>query len=212
MDARALGVAALLAALGAGGGYLLADGLQDPPTTIDVAAPVPGESPSYPSDPEVEVLPDPGYPPLAPALPLHRERLGTAAFGVRVPVPDGWVRTDSDLVEAKWRPSLEVQNTYILRVKIVSGQRQTIEQALRERIEAVAADPLVEEFVLETETDDTFVASYVIGGYRRVAMERYLSLDGSEAAFATIVIVGRERDRGGMADLLARMTQGASRA
>ncbi|MFA6299545.1 MAG: hypothetical protein WC642_10290, partial [Nocardioides sp.] len=66
MKARALGVAALLAVAGAAGGYLLADRLEPAPEPIRVAAPVAGESPSYPSDPEVEVLPDPATPPLAP--------------------------------------------------------------------------------------------------------------------------------------------------
>lgn len=212
MDARALGVAALLAALGVAGGYWLAAASEGEPERVRLAAPVPGESPSYPSDPEVEVLPDPTTPALAPSVPLHVERVGTRAFGMRLPVPDGWVRTRTDLVEAKWKPPGTPESTYLLRVKIVSGQRVTIEEALRERLDALRADEGVQEFEVEASTADTFVASYVVDSYRRLAMERYVSLDGSDTAFATIVVVGRLADRDGMADLLARVTQGAERS
>jgi hypothetical protein len=209
MDARALGVAVLLAALGVAGGYAAITASEDEPARMSTAAPVPGQSPSYPSDPVVRVLPDPGTPALAAALPLHTERLGGRAFGMRLPVPDGWLRTDSDLVEAKWKPPGGGQNTYLLRVKIVSGLRLTIEQAMRQRMDDLEAT--VTDFELEASTSDTFVATYVSDSYRRLAMERYVSLDGSETAYATIVVVGRVADRDGMADLLAQVTDGAQR-
>lgn len=201
-------MAALLAVLGAVGGYLLVGRLEPAPEQIRVAAPVPGESPSYPADPEVEVLPDPDTPPVEPALPLHEARLGTPAFGVTVPVPDGWARTNDDLTQAKWEPPGAPLNTYLLRVKIVSGLHLTVEQALQQRVEAL--ESVVSEWDLEARTDDTFVASYVNDSYRRLAMERYLSL-GTSGAYVTIVMVGRLSDRVGMADLLERVTDGASR-
>ncbi|MFA6575754.1 MAG: hypothetical protein WCS84_10075 [Nocardioides sp.] len=208
MKARALGVAALLAVAGAAGGYLLADRLEPAPEPIRVAAPVAGESPSYPSDPEVEVLPDPATPPLAPAIPLREARIGSRSFGVSVPVPDGWLRNNDDLVQARWKPPGSPLNTYFLRVKIVSGLHLTVEQALAQRLAEL--ESVVVEWELESRTEDTFVASYVNDSYRRLAMERYLSL-GSTGAYVTIVVIGRLSDRLGMADLLERVTDGASR-
>jgi hypothetical protein len=208
MKARAVTVAALLTVAGAAGGYLLGDSLDQAPERIPAAAPVAGESPSYPSDPEVVVLPDPVTPALEPALPLHEARMGSPAFGVTIPVPDGWARTDDDLVQAKWEPPGAPLNTYLLRVKIVSGLHLTVGQALAQRLEAL--ESVVTDFDLETRTDDTFVASYVNDSYRRLAMERYLSL-GTSGAYVTIVVVGRLSDRVGMADLLERVTHGARR-
>lgn len=208
MNARLLGAAALLAVAGVVGGYLLADRLEPAPEQLRTAAPVPGESPSYPSDPVVNVLPDPGTPALEPAIPLHEARLGSRAFGVTVLAPDGWVRTNDDLVQAKWLPARAPLNTYLLRVKIVSSLHLTVEQALAQRIAALESG--VTDFDLETRTEDTFVASYIHDSYRRLAMERYLSL-GSTGAYVTIVVVGRLGDRLGMADLLERVTDGTRR-
>lgn len=208
MDGRALGAAAALAVAGAVGGYLVVDALDTPPDQIRAAAPVPGESPSYPSDPVVRVLPDPATPALEPALPLHDARIGSAAFGVTVPVPDGWERTDDVFGQAKWGPPAAPLNTYLLRVKIVSSLHLTVEEALAQRVEAL--ESVVTDFELETRTDDTFVATYVNDSYRRLAMERYLSL-GTSGAYVTIVVVGRLGDRVGMADLLERVTDGTTR-
>lgn len=208
MNARALGVAALLAATGVAGGYLVGDRVEPAPEQLRVAAPVAGESPSYPSDPEIAVLPDPDTPALEPAQPVHEARVGSKTFGVRVPVPDGWARTDNDLVEAKWAPPGAPLNTYLLRVKIVSGLHLTVDQALEQRIEALRS--VVSEWDLESQTEDTFVATYVNDSYRRLTMERYLSLGGT-GAYVTIVAIGRLRDRVGLADLLERATDGAAR-
>lgn len=208
MDARALGVAALLGVVGAVGGFVAVDRLEPEPVQLRAAAPVPGESPSYPSDPLVSVLPDPGIPALKAAIDLHPARVGSREFGVSVLAPDGWVRTNDDLVQAKWLPAGAPLNTYLLRVKIVSSLHLTVEDALQQRLDALESS--VFEFDLETRTEDTFVASYVFDSYRRLAMERYLSL-GTSGAYVTIVVVGRLRDRLGMADLLERVTDGTSR-
>jgi len=210
MKVRLLGVALALALVGLAGGWVIGDRADEPPTAIRTLAPVVGESPWFPSDPEVLVLPDPDTPALEPALDVHDERMGSREFGVRVPVPDGWGRNDSLLEETKWAPPGAPLNTYLLRVKIISGQRFTVAQALADRRETLA--PAVEAFEVESETDNTFVATYVYDNYRRLTMERFLSLDGTENAYVTIVVIGRERDRLGLADLLQRVTDGAERA
>ena len=126
-----------------------------------------------------------------------------------MPVPVGWARVDTDLVESKWAPPGADLNTYLLRVKIVSGLRLTIEQALEERRSALEA--VVTEFHVDDQTADTFVATYVNDAHRRLAMERFLSLDGSSTAFVTIVVIGRVEDRDGLIDLLDRVSAAATR-
>lgn len=219
MIGRALGVGVALAMLGVLGGYAAGLLLDDERTAIATTAPVPAESPSYPADPPVEVLPDPDFPALSAALTFHDERVGSRDFGVRVPVPDGWVRTDTDLVEAKWAPPGAPENSYLLRVKVISGQRLTVTQALEQRRDAL--ESAVDEFDLESQTDDTFVAGYVKDSFRRLARERFVSFaepddafatEGSDPAYATLVVIGREADRQGLIDLLERVTDGAERA
>lgn len=208
MDMRVLGAALALALAGLAGGWALGSRAEEPPSTIRVLAPVEGESPSFPSDPVVTVLPDPDTPALEPALDLHDERVGSRAFGVRVPVPDGWVRTDNILEETKWEPVGAPVNTYLLRVKIISGLRLSVAQALADRRDALRS--VVQDFELESQSADTFVATYVNDRYRRLTIERFLALDGTDAAYVTVVVIGRERDRVGMTDLLERVTDGVA--
>ena len=163
------------------------------------AAPVVAVSPSFPTDPAVVIEPDPVYPVLERGLRLEQARVGSPSFGVTVPFPKGWARTDTDLVESKWAPPGSPLNTYLLRVKIVSGLRLTIEQALAQR--RTALESVVTEWDLENESDDTFTATYVNDEHRRLAIERFLSLDGTDNAFVTIAVIGRVADREGLSDL-----------
>lgn len=172
-------------------------------------APVVAVSPSFPTDPPVVIEPDPVYPVLERGLPLGQARVGSPSFGVTVPFPKGWARTDTDLVESKWAPPGSPLNTYLLRVKIVSGLRLTIEQALAQRRSAL--ESVVTEWDLENESHDTFTATYVNDGYKRLAIERFLSLDGTDNAFVTIAVIGRVSDREGLSDLLARVSADARR-
>ncbi len=143
MTARGLGWALLIAVLGGAGGYGLAVLLNDDDPALIDTAPVVAVSPSFPTDPPVVIKPDPPYPVLERGLPLHPVRVGSESFGVTVPVPKGWARTDTDLVESKWAPPGAPLNSYLLRVKIVSGLRLTIEEALEQRrtaLESVVTD------------------------------------------------------------------------
>ncbi len=206
--ARGLGWVLLFAVIGGAAGYGIAAQLQDDPAAIDTA-PVVAVSPSFPTDPPVVIEPDPSYPVLERGVPLHRVRVGSESFGVTVPVPKGWARTDTDLVESKWAPPGAPLNTYLLRVKIVSGLRLTIEQALEQRRDALAS--VVTEFDQETYGEGTFAATYVNDEHKRLAVERFLSLDGSDNAFVTIAVIGRVTDREGLYDLIARVSAGITR-
>lgn len=187
----------------------LAAHLREPePRALATAAPVPAVSPSYPVDPPAPVDPDPDTPALQPDLPDHLELIGGSPFGLRLPVPDGWTSTNSATGEWKWAsPDQPDDHAYFLRVRLVSGF-QTRESAIADRLDALDAASDVEDLVVESRDEDGFTATYVTDRHRRVAMERYLTFDGT-TAYAVVAVVGRERDRAGMADLVERIADRA---
>ncbi|WP_460793834.1 hypothetical protein [Nocardioides pacificus] len=204
---RLLAIAVAALVISGAGGFAAGELLRPEPKRIAGASPLPATSPSAPIDPPVDVLPDPGIAPLATALPLSEEQLGYGLRTMRVPAPEGWTRTEIELGEWTWEAPHQLENTYLMRVKIVSSQRLSVATALAQRLEAL--ESVTDEFDLESRTADTFVATYVSRGYRRLTMDRFLSL-GSDTAYAQIALTGRVVDRAGMADLLDRVTQGAS--
>jgi hypothetical protein len=210
VNPRRLGVLVLLAALGVGAGYglgaMLAD---DDPERFDDAAPVAATSPSVPSNPEVEVLDDPDTAALERGLPTHLEKIGFKPSVVRVPVPDDWILNNTTAGEWKWRDPVQPDdNTFFLRIRQVSNTFQEVSAALEERIGDLSGAESVSSFELESQSSDTFVASYVSLGYRRVAMESFVSTDGNDQADLWIAVIGRERDRAGLSDLLAQVRAG----
>ncbi len=196
-------------AVGVTGGALLGGLADEEPRRAASAEPVPAVSPSYPVDPPPLVEPDPDTPKLEPGVPLRPVELGIPAFGLRLPVPAGWKRSDSSQGEWKWfPPDQPMDHAYFLRVRLVTGF-QTRESALRDRLEALAGASDVEDLVVEAQDEEGFTATYVTARHRRVAVERFLSLDG-RTVYATIAVVGRERDRLGMADLAERIVRRAA--
>lgn len=191
---------------------VLAAHLAEPvPRVLTTAVPVPAVSPSYPVDPPPPVDPDPDTPAMRLALPSHLELVGSPPFGLRLPVPDGWARTNSTTGEWKWRPPDQPEDhAFLLRVRLVSGFEPR-EGAIQDRMDALEAADDVEDLAIEARDRDGFTATYVTDRHRRVAMERYLSFDGA-TAYAVVAVVGRERDRLGMADLLARIALRAETA
>jgi hypothetical protein len=212
MGWRGLGVVGLCAGLGVVLGVTWARVTPDEPAVGGTATPLAAQSPSYPVDPPVRIEADPDYPPLARDLPTQREEIGQGLFVLSVPVPRGWEQTNSNVNEWKWKPRLvaegDVANTYFLRITLVGGQNQTIEGALANRIEAVDGASGTEEFDLESRTPDTFTSTYVLDHHRRLAIERFISTDGTDHAFANIAVVGRLVDREGLDDLMETVTDG----
>lgn len=207
---RALGAVAVLAVAGAAGGYGLSSWQTEAPATISVAAPVPAQSPSYPTVPEVTVLPDPGFPPLTRNLDYRSAQLGTDEFPLPVRVPRDWVEVTPTLGEWKWFPQPgpdETKNTYFLRVRTIANVPQTVATALDERIANLSGAEGVSDFQLESRSADTFVATYVAEGHARVAMERFITDGASDNAYAWIAVVGREQDRDGLTSLLESVTR-----
>lgn len=213
MKARGSGVALALAVLGVllggAGGYWWGERPRPVSSAYD-AAPIPAASPSYPVVPPV-VSPDPTDPPLAPGVPLQEQRIRAArGFPVTLPVPRGWVRSDANPGEWLFYPSWgQTEYRYFIRVRTVANTYQAVDRAVAARIDALRGADAVDDFRLESEQTDRFVASYVNDAHRRVAYEGFLDRNDSGVAYLYIAVIGREADRAGLADLFDRMMSGA---
>lgn len=198
-------VAAL--ALGVGAGWWWGAGQDESPVAFTRAAPVPARSPSYPAG-LTEVLPDPATAPLRTGLSHHEVKLGPQDFGVTVSIPNGWVSTHPNEVEWHFYPPPGlVDNTYFLRVKLIGSLNLTVAQAIDQRLDALQA--VVFDFDVLSQTNDTFAVSYVSNGYRRIAYERFLALDGTDRAYLTVAAIGRSVDADALPDLLDSATRNA---
>ena len=205
---RVLGLVLLMVATGLAGGYAVAELSEEGPRTLTgQASPLPAE-PSVPTPSAVEVLPDPDTPPLAVNLPTKRTRLSTGRSGyvLHVDQPVGWRRHRS---EATWTWAVPTNplNTYRLRVVILAGSNHSVSVAKNTRINAfeeAEADGNLSDFNVESQTADTFIATYIDDGYLRVTMERIVAFEG-ESAYAAAAVTGREEDRPGLTDLVQRV-------
>jgi hypothetical protein len=202
---RALGISLVLAIAGAAGGYAVGATQTDDPVSISMALPVVAEDPSYPVV-EYDVEPDPGIAALAPGLRLRQVVLRGNGRRLQVSVPRGWSR-GGIVPNATFSVPSNPSNTYQLRIGIFDGLSSPRVESL-DRVNALRdaeANDDMQNVVVESDDGDEFVATYLQDGYRRVTMERFLTLGGTTAV-ATVAVVGRERDREGMADLLERVS------
>jgi hypothetical protein len=215
MRLRTVAAGVVLALVGVAGGFAVGNILQDDSAAIALTTPVPADSPSYPVN-EYDVLPDPGIAPLDSTLPSHDATFQVGPYRLQAVVPDGWRRVP--LGDSTWNfaPPDNPLNSYVLRIQIVAGDRQSLSVAKGSRIlglQSAVTERNLAQLSIESETDDGFVASYLElieqgsnSGHRRVTMQRWLVFpDATTAAYATVAVTGRESDRVGMADLLERV-------
>lgn len=192
----------LLAAVGALLGYRLGDDDVPAPVRFE-AQPVPAASPSIPVTP-AEVVPDLDHPALEPGLPTRPVQVGAPPFEVTLPVPRGWVRSDSSSAEWRWYPGQDLmRNLFFFRVSQVGQNHQPVPDAVAGRIAALRSAPDVDDLVVESQAADRFVSTYVTDERRRVSFEGFLPRDG--AAYLRIAVIGRAADRAGLADLFDRL-------
>jgi hypothetical protein len=205
MSVRAVGALLVLALAGVGAGYGVSSLDTSVPLTISVAAPVPGESPSYPVN-EYDVQPDPDDPALRPGVALRDIRLRQGADKLDISVPRGWFQGGKT---GAWVYSVPANghNAYYLRVNLFPDQQSVGVKKIARigALDEAEANDAMQNVIIESETDDGFVATYLQGGYRRVSMERFLTV-GRTTAYVTVAVIGREVDREGMADLLERVS------
>lgn len=195
----------LLLAIGVVAGFGASWAAGEAPSGAGAAAPVPA-SQSLPVDPVPDLLPDPTTPALAPSIPMVPQSVGAGSLRMTLPVPKGWVFSESSLNEWQWRPPDQPDFGYVLRVEQVLSNRRSIAWTLDRRITELREDESNVE-VLD-QTADSLHFSFVTANHLRHGHLRWIDLTGSDNAQVEIAVTGREVDDPGMADLVARVGSG----
>ncbi len=196
----------LLLVAGGVGGWAYAETSSAPTPSETAPTPVSAADPAIPyTAPEV-TKPDSDLPPLTASPITHDEKLGLPGEGggVMVPVPNGWVRTDLRVPnEARWQPPGEIEGLHGVRVHVVDLPR-TLEQAVDERAAALPGDPNISDLRIRDQSVDTLRATFIINGYRRLQVTRWLSFDGNGVDLE-ISATGRLIDEQGLDALVAKI-------
>ena len=209
MNRRVIGIFLVLLLLGAGAGYAWAAASADGPVTAGEPTPVTAQSPAAPTTAPLDVLPDPTEPALGVDLPTEETVLRDSrrSPALRLQQPVGWRVTHVPGSDWNWAVEGNSLNTYKLRVGIIKGRHLSVRAAKAARIAAyqdAEEQGNLAHFTVESDTDDTFIATYVDQDHLRVTIERYVVLDDTDEAYAVVAVTGREIDRDGLTDLLAR--------
>lgn len=207
-------VAVLLAlALGVAGGWAYSAAQE---SDEGARRPVAAAIEPVPADPTLPVevdQPDSDEPALETGIPLEATRLTLdddgREYALDLEVPAGWVPVENG---ALWRYTVpgNSDTSYGLRVEIIAAEGRTVDRALSARLgeldSAEAQGNLSDLDYSLLATGDGFTATYTDGsGFDRVSIEQFYDSPG-DVAFATVAVYGRERDRTGLRDLLARVT------
>jgi hypothetical protein len=202
VSARTLGLLLLLALVGGAAGYAYAETSAEPEISRDPAAPMAAADPAVPYTPPEKVNPDSELPPLPAAPASHVETLGTrGAGGVALPVPDGWSRNDLRAGEARWTPPDDPPGSYSLRVEVVD-LNGSLAQVVAGRAAELPFDSRISDLEILGEDGDTLRASFIIAGYRRLQVTRWVSSDGNGIDLE-VSATGRLIDESGLESLVA---------
>ncbi len=206
MTRRGLALLGLVLASGVAGGFASSLALAENPAGGGAATPVVARSPSLPVDPAPEPLPDPATPALEPGIDLVRQRVGSGAFRMTLPVPRGWDFFENSLNEWQWRPPDQPSFGHLVRVEQVLSNRRSIDWTLDRRIDELREDEAGVEVLSRTE--DSLHFTYIAANHLRHGYLTWLDLTGSDNAQVEIAVTGRDVDDAGMADLVARIAAG----
>lgn len=204
----------LVAALvGVGAGYAGAALGTAAPTTLRLAGPVAASDPAYPWTRPLRLRPDAELPPLATDLTLRPAVLGTGALKTQIPVPAGWRRWDAAAgrPEARWTLPDNPPGSYSVRVQRLEDIRRSLTQMVAERAVALPLDPRVGHVEFLDQTSDTLVVSFVLDGYRKLSVIRWVSLTPADQPDLEIAATGRLVDEDGLRSLVNRIADGARR-
>lgn len=209
MGARGLGLLLLLALLGGAAGWAWAERSSAP--TVSRAAPgTPAAAdPAVPFTPPEVTKPDADLPPLPVSHSTHDEKLGPAGQGeggVVVAIPNGWDRFDfADGLQARWTAPGNPPGSYSIRVQIVDLPR-TLEQMVAARAAELPLDNRISDLdIPPDQTGDTLRATFIMDGYRRLQITRWLSYDGNGIDLE-ISATGRLIDERGLAALVSKVS------
>jgi hypothetical protein len=214
VGARALGLLLLLALLGGAAGWAWAEQTSDPPISRAVPEQPAAQKPAIPFTPPEKTRPDSDLPPLPVGIASHDEKLGPAGLGeggVVVPIPNGWERSDfADGLQARWTAPGNPPGSYSLRVQIVDLPR-SLEQMVAARAAELPFDDRISALEIPAgQTGDTLRATFIIDGYRRLQITRWLSFDGNGIDLE-ISATGRLIDERGLEALVAKVATEAYR-
>lgn len=209
MIRRVLGVGLALLLVGAVAGFVGGRLLRSEPAGTGVAAPVAAVSPAAPTPTPLDVLPDPATAPLGTGLSSHEVTLPKTERGapLTLSVPDGWLRNQQGESQWTWTVEGNPVDAYSMRVRVIAGSRISVNVARMSRVAALQdalANDDVSDLTIESQTDDTMVATYVSEDHLRVTMERWVALGQDSSAYADVAVTGRITDRAGLLDLLTR--------
>ena len=194
----------LLLVAGGVGGWTYAESASDPTLSDTAPSPVAAADPAIPYTPPQKTRPDSDVPPLPVSFVTHDEKVGVPGEGgVVVPVPDGWVRIDLRTGEARWEPPGDLDGGYGVRVQVVDLQR-TLAQVVAERVAALPYTPGLTNLEILDEGGDTLQASYILAGYSKLQVIRWLSFDGNGIDLE-ISATGRTIDGPGMEALVSKI-------
>lgn len=213
MGLRTLGGLLVLVLVGAGGGWAVADARTRPAPSGEAPRPVAAADPALPFTPPEKTRPDPAIDPLPARLPVHQEQLGGRRGGVVVDVPDGWLRTTfPDNRTATWKPADAPADGggYTVRVTLTPENRTLEQKVLTRPIELEQQEGLTDLEVLDSSLD-TLTASFILGGFRRLTVIRWVSLDGDGLVDLEIAATGRLVDQTGLESLVLQMDRGVAR-
>ncbi|MFC6287235.1 hypothetical protein ACFP3Q_08710 [Nocardioides sp. GCM10027113] len=206
LRARDLGVVVALGLVGGIAGYAW-DATRPGPDLADATPlPVAAADPAVPwTPPEKEVNPDADLPPVGTDLEMSTARMGTPRTGgIELPVPADWPRTDlGDGLGTRWSAPGNPDGGYSVRVQVVDRNR-SLAQAVAERAAALPLDPRVSDLEVLQQSGDTLIASYILSGYRKLQIIRWVGFDGTNAD-VEIAAEGRLIDQPGLEALVARM-------
>ena len=209
MGARGLGLLLLLAVLGGAAGWAWAERSAQPTVSRAVPSAPDAADPAVPYTPPEVTKPDADLPPLPVGYSAHDEKLGPAGVGqggVVVPIPNGWDRFDfGDGLQARWTAPGNPPGSYSIRVQIVDLPR-TLEQMVAARAAELPLDSRISDLRIPPgQTGDTLRATFIMDGYRRLQITRWLSFDGNGIDLE-ISATGRLIDERGLEALVSKVS------
>jgi hypothetical protein len=207
------GALLLLGVLAAAGGFALARATALGETRTAVAAPVPAE-PALPVDPVTPPAADIDYPTLRSGLGYAPQTLGRSPFLWDYEAPRGWKRYGAPeenlgVDEYRWRPPDEpTVGGFSLRVKLLNSHQTPAELVAAKRAALEGSPTAFPGFTVLAETDDTLAFTYRVPSSNTLRYNtfRWITPPDSDEAGVEMSVVGRERDRAGLADLLTTVS------
>lgn len=207
MGLRALGMLLTLTVLGGVAGWAWADAAASPRRSGDTPQPLAASRPALPYTPPEKTKPDPDVEPVPASMAYHQEEFGTPRRGgVLVEVPDGWVReVFDDPRTVRWSPpDAPGSGGYVVRLTLAQENRTLVQKVATRPVELEQQSGLTDLEVLST-SPDTLIASFILDGYRRLTVIRWVSLDGDGLVDVEIAASGRLLDRPGLEALVVEM-------